>query len=277
MRILVPTDFSKPAENAAEYAAKMSLKLQAEMVLLHIAFIEGSPHAAMLKEKKIEETMLDYSRQDGTRLMQKLRKGNKSLKVTFDVIADYPVRDAVTNFAGHHDIDYIIMGTKGASGMKKLLIGSNAASVISYSDVPVIIVPEHARFKNIKSIVYASDLHALTSEMKEIISFARLFNATVHIVHVLPPDSKKGIDQTTLKNKLVRQYKYPGIITAIIPDDDPIEGIEKFIGKTDADLLAMFTHKPTFFEKLLGKSATREMAFHSRVPLLSIKKRSKKK
>jgi nucleotide-binding universal stress UspA family protein len=272
MKILVPTDFSKQAENAAQYAAKMAVKLKAELILLHVAYIDGPPHASMLRTQKIEECIMDSARQECITLMQRLVSDNKSLKASFNVILGYPVKDVVENFAVHNDITLVVMGTKGASGVKKIMIGSNAASVVGQCSVPVIIVPEHTRFKNIKNIAYASDLTSVVSEMKIIAPFAKLFNATVNIVHVLTPDSKKKIDKAKIKNDLIRKYQYRPISVHVVLDDDAGEGIDQYTGKFDTDILAMFTHKPSFFEKLFGKSATREMAFHTWLPLLSIKK-----
>ena len=164
------------------------------------------------------------------------------------------------------------MGTKGASGLTKILIGSNAVAFIGNSKTPVIAVPEHARINNIKHIVYASDMLAVNKEVKTLIQFAQLFNSSLHLLHIVAPNSKKKIDKEKIKNKLISNYKYPHISVHISMNDDIEEAIDEYIADVKADILAMFTHKPTFFEKLFGKSVTREMAFHSWIPLLSIKK-----
>ena len=115
-------------------------------------------------------------------------------------------------------------------------------------------------------------MHALSNEVKILIQFAKLFNASIHILHIVSTDSKKKIDQLKIKNKLISKYNYPHITFHISVNDNVTEAIDEYVADAKADLLAMFTHKPTFFEKLLGKSVTREMAFHGWIPLLAIKK-----
>lgn len=274
MKILVPTDFSKLSEVAIHYAAKLSKKLNAEIVLLHAVFIDAPPRAqAALKTRQILDAIVDNAVQDFAGITNEIKEevGDK-INISCKIVKGYPVKDVVETFALHNDIDLIIMGTKGASGLKKVLIGSNATSVIGNSSIPVITVPEHARFKNIKHIVYASDMLAVNKEIKILIQFAQLFDSSIHLLHIISPDSKKKIDRIKIKNELVNKYNYPKFSIHISLNDDIKEAIDEYIADIQADMLAMFTHEPTFFEKLFGKSVTREMAFHSWIPMLTFKR-----
>lgn len=183
------------------------------------------------------------------------------LNLSYKIIKGYPVEDVVVNFARHNDVSLIIMGTKGATGLKKKLIGSNATAVINSSEVPVITVPEPARFNKLKHIVYATDMTNINAEMKKPVPLAKLFDATVHISHIVSPGSKKKIDPKKIVTGLVLQMKYPKITFHISMNEDILEGIDEYIVDKKADILAMFTHDVTFFERLFGKSVTHEMAF----------------
>lgn len=278
MKILLPTDFSKLSKVAIHYAAKMALKLNAEIVLFHAVFIDAPPKAqTALKAQQILDAMAKNAKEDFVYIENEIKKecGGK-VKISSHIIKGYPVEDVIETFAEHNNIDLIIMGTKGASGLKKVLMGSNTSAVISNSNIPVIAIPEHARFRSIKHIVYASDMQMVKKEIQALMQFARLFNATIHILHIIPPDSKKKIDKTKIKKEIIAQYKYSHISVHVSLNDDIIEGIDEYIADVKADMLAMFTHKPTFFEKLFGKSITRQMAFHAWTPLLTIKKQSTK-
>ena len=162
------------------------------------------------------------------------------------------------------------MGTKGATGLTKVLIGSNAAAVINSSDIPVITVPEFARFNNLKHIVYATDILNLNKELKMIVPFAKLFDATIHILHIVSLKSKKKINTKNIVDKL--KIIYPKITFHVAINDQILEEIDEYTADIKADMLVMFTHDLTFFEKLFGKSVTRQMAFHIWIPLLTIKK-----
>lgn len=274
MKILIPTDFSKFSRVAVFYAAKLAKKLDAEIILLNVVFIGGPGRSqTMIKTQEIIDYIKENSQRNFKKLLNEIRKevGTK-VKITSETIEGYPVEDVVEKFAVENKIDMIIIGTKGASGLKKVLIGSNAAAVISNSKIPVITVPEHARYNNIKHIVYASDMLALKREIKTLIAFAQLFNAAIHMVHIVSIDSKKNFDSKKIQKDLISKYGYRQIHFHISESDDVIEAIDDFLADSKADLLAMFTHKPTFFEKLFDTSITRKMAFHSWIPLLAIKK-----
>jgi len=275
MKILLPTDFSKLSKVAVVYATKLANKLNAEIILLHVVFIDAPPRAqAALKTNQILDAMIDNAKQDLEYITNEVKQeaGNK-IDVSFKIVKGYPVEDVIETFAHNNAIDLVIMGTKGASGLIKVLIGSNATAVIGNSNIPVIAVPEHARFNNIKHIVYASDMLAVNKEIKTLIQFAQLFDSFIHILHIVSPNSKKKIDKLKIQNNLISKYNFPHISVHVSLNDDIVEAIDEYIADVKADLVAMFTHKPTFFEKLFGKSVTREMAFHSWIPLLAIKKK----
>lgn len=274
MKILVPTDFSKLASVAIRYAAELAQHTDAELILFHAVSIDGPPHAmAAMKTHQILEAMEDGAKNDLIVKMHELKKmEGPPVKTSYKLVTGHPVQDMIEHYLQHHAVDLIVMGTKGASGMKKVLMGSNAAAVIGKIDIPVITVPEHARFKPVKQIVYASDLMDIGSEMESLIRVGKVFDASIHILHIVSPGTPMDGNGEILKNELIARYHYPNLSLDFRVNENVEEAIEEFIADVHADMLAMFTHQPTFFEKLFGRSVTRELAFHSRIPLLSFKK-----
>ena len=271
MKILVPTDFSASSKNAAEYASKIATKINAEITLLHLVYRHALPHASILKEN-LERVMKQNAKQDCIELVNELRSKNKSLLISYKIMDDFDFENVIENYAVHNNIDLIIMGTRGATGLSKVIFGSNTASVISHSSVPVIAVPEHARFNGIKNIIYASDLHFLEKELPAVIPFAQQFDAGLHIFHVLKPNSEKKFDKDKLVKELTSKFRYTKITVSFSLHSDIEDGIAEFISQNQGDLLVMFTHNVSFFEKLFAKSYTRELAFQTRLPLLTFKK-----
>lgn len=270
MKILIPTDFSTPAKVALNFAIKLGRKFNAELILLSVIYQEG-PGRGSLKAKDLEEILINDALNECAKLIEEL-KSPYNPKIKYDVIPGYPVEKIINNYAINHDIDLIIMGTKGATGLKKILIGSNATSVINKSSLPVIVVPEFATFNDLSDIVYATDILDLRAEIEKVISFARNFNARVHILHVTSPREEKVIDAKEIVTQLIHRLNYPHISFAVSHADDPEEGIDEYIAKNKIDILAMFTHELTLFEKLLGKGITRQVALLNKVPLITFKK-----
>lgn len=274
MKILVPSDFSINSNNAALYAAKFAKKVNAEIILFHVVHFEHPPMVQFTGsvEKKIENIRLSIASKDCVLLVNDLKSRVKGVQISFKVVPGFPIADVIENYATTNKIDLIIMGTKGASGLAKVLFGSNAVAVINKSSIPVITVPESSRFNNVKLIVYASDLHQMQPEIQKIIPLAQLFDASIDILHILPPESRKKIDIVTVENGLIDKYKYQKISFHIAHKSDIVEEINRFVTDVKADILAMYTHELGFLESFFKTSVSREEAFHCSVPLLILKK-----
>lgn len=274
MKILVPTDFSKLSKVAVLYAAALCKKLKGEMVLVHAVYFDApSKGQVEVKMRKIMDTMVENAEQDIITLTKEIReKVGSKLNITSYVVEGHPVENVIDSIAKKYKVDFIVVGTKGASGLKKVLMGSNATAVISNSTIPVITVPEFARFNNFKNIIYASDMSSPTKELDSIINLVKVSNATLHVLHILPVDSKNKFDSDKLNTELIEQYNYPKIVVAVRKSDDIKDAIEEYVADSRAEIIAMFTRKLSFFDRLFGTSVTRAMAFHSWIPILSFRK-----
>lgn len=272
MKILIPTDFSPLSKVAVQFAVKFGKKLKAEFTILSVVNLDASPGRGVLNVKFLEDKLVENAVEDCAKLISEVKAENKGIIITSQVIKGYPVEKVVTNYTRHNDIDLIVMGTKGATGLKKLILGSNAAAVIDKSDIPVIAVPEFARFKSLKDIIYATDIANIKNELKTVVSFAKDFNATVHILHIVSPAQETKLDIKQTVTKLTKALNYRKITFTVSLNEDDTEGINEYVLKQKADMLAMFTHELTFFEKVFNKSVTRQIAFLSNVPLLTFKK-----
>lgn len=274
MRILLPTDFSKLSVIPVYYAAKLARKINAEIILFNGVNLEATPRASTsFKTTQLLDVMCKNALTDLENLADKLKEDiGEDLKVSWAMANGAPMEKVVETFTLENKIDLIVMGTKGASGLKKVLMGSNTAAVIAFSSIPVIAVPEFAYFSHIHKIVYASDFQNVENEIEALLPFARLFEASIQLLHVVSPNTPPPVAAEILEKALIDNYHYPNLSVHHLVNEKVLEAIDGFIAENGADILAMFTHKPTFFEKLFGQSVTREMAFHSNIPLLTMKK-----
>ncbi|GCC51032.1 universal stress protein [Chryseotalea sanaruensis] len=271
MKLLVPTDFSRPSKTALLYAAQMAKKLQGEIIILWFNSIQSSKKT-LSKWKKLEAEMIAIAQEDAKHLVEEVRtevKGN--LPFTYHFTSGSSFAESVDTYAVKNDVDMIIMGTKGASGVKKLIMGSHAASMIDHSRIPVLVIPEKASFKPLKKIVYASNLYEWDQEIRTIAALAAIYKASVHVLHISPVSSKSKIDKNLLP-EMIKTAGYQKIVYQDVKSDNIAKAIDDYIIANDADMLAMFTHKLDNYEKLFGRSVTRQLAFHAHVPLLTFNK-----
>lgn len=275
-KILVLTDFSKLSQVAISYAIGIAKKMEAKIILLSVINASSSSNTLM-NWKRLEEEMIKGAQRDADELLGALKKEQGKVKITYHSMLGFPLADMIDQFAVKNKVDLIVMGTKGATGLKKVTIGSNASAVIDRSSVPVVVVPGENTFKAIRKIVYATDYKNLTTEIKTVVKFAQYFNAPVHVLHVVKDSTKGEVEKTgtnteQMASELIAASKYSKIHFHVVKSDNTAQAVDKFVVDNKADMLTMFTHRLDFYEKLFGKSITRQLAFHSTVPLLTFNK-----
>ena len=272
-KIVLLTDFSPLSKVAMNYAVKMAANLSAEFTILNIVRLEGIPKAN-LKLRQIEKNIAAISQEEGARLVKEITsqiKGNYSIQ--FKAIRAHTVAEMVRKYIDKNQTNMVVMGLQGASALKKARLGGTTVSVIDVCKVPVMAIPELARYKNMEHIVYASDLKNAQKELDIIVEFARIFGSAVHMIHVAPVMDKKLEISKNLVEEIINKMGYDKLDFQLILDDDVTTAIDGYIKKTKADLLTTFTHKLSLEEKLFGRSVTRKLAYQGTIPLLAVKRK----
>lgn len=274
VNILVPTDLSDLSKIAVQYAIKIANKLGGTVTLLHVINIIQPTRATMrLQLKSLEKDLVDTAKED---LDIFVRDVSKQLKISepikVKVVKGANFNDTIKKEAKKLRTGLIVMGTRGASGLRKYVMGSNTTSVIEVSHVPVLAVPELGDFKNFKNVVYATDLQHTQQELKTLIPYLEKFGSKVHLIHVT--SSLKEVSNLEKKiSAIVEKAGMQNVICKVMVNKKIDEAIEHYVSVSNADLLAMFTHDLSFFEKLFDRSMTRKMAFHSKIPLLAFRQK----
>ncbi len=265
-KILVPTDFSESSRASLSYAAMLALKMDAELILLHVIDISNSE--MLLKRARLEEEVVELARQDAGYLIDSIRaEMGQNLKISFEYRMGHPLHKVIDNFVQQNDVGLIVMGSHGASGLRKVLMGSMAMQVINNSSVPVIAVPKGAIFQ-LDKIIYATDMSNLAKELDFLVGFAQRFSASVHVVHVLASDEPNP-DRTEIKAQIAR-IGYPKIYFHVLRGDEVSRVVSTFVRRGKAHMLAMFTHRLDFFGHLFSTSVTQEIAAQNHLPVLTI-------
>lgn len=269
VNILVPTDFSRLSLIAVKYAVRISNKLGGDIILLHVVDLQKS-----LKERfRIDGNPRQLVRQIEEELEKIVAEVAAEItlkkKPRFKISQGNLFSDTILKESKRFHCGLIVMGTKGASGMKKTFLGSNTVSVISESHIPVLAVPEKAEFKSFRNVIYATNLKDLDKQLSVIIPLIERFGSTIHILHVVDHGRVRELEEKI--EAAVAKTGYKNIVILVTMDHDIESAILHYISLSKADLVAMFTHKPTFYERLLDKSVTRKLAFHSRIPLLAFR------
>src|SRR5690606_1426586 len=266
VNILVPTDFSPLSKFALKYAIRIANTLGGNITVLHIMTMTRALRFTMMERVlPANSDVLKSAERELETLIKTLSEQYKSSKtIKYHVVRGAYFPSTLLREARKLRSGLIVMGTRGATGLTRAVLGSNTNSVIEVSHVPVLAVPEKAEFKGFRNVVYASDLSNLEEEMAILIRYIEKFESTIHLVHIIPPGGHIDVVEKEIE-AVLRKFDYKDIITLVLVNDDLDSALDQYVQVSRADVLAMFTHELSFFEKVFDRSTTRKMAFHSRI------------
>lgn len=272
-KILFPTDFSKTANNAFVYALEMAKFLEAELVVLHVyelPIVSYEGYSAYISEvyETIElnnfENFKDY-----IPTLRKIAEEHQldSIKMSH-VLEEGDLVAAIKKLAKKEKVNLIVMGTKGASGMKETFIGSNAGSVIKKVAVTSLIVPAKAKFEKIKTIGFTTRFRTKDrAALQQVLDFAKQVKAKVKCLYVRTFDS--DVSEAKIM-KWREDFKNEPVEFFVIPHDDVKQTIFDFMSNQNIDILSMLTYKRSFLEGLFNQSLTKKLSYHSEIPILTL-------
>lgn len=267
--ILVPTDFSKNSLNAIDYAVALAKKKRAKIILLNTYH-----HAPPAVDIPTPSDVINSLRIDSISKLETIcSEIIKRKKVKCEYISRFDLAvPGIVNVIKEKKADIVIMGTKGASEVKKLLIGSNTANVIEKATCPVISIPEGAVFNGIKKILFATDYNESDiNVIKKIVELAKMFDAKITILHISDGEFNHFSENAYLKefkNKVQKKIHYSKISYKLTEGKRLENALQDEIDKTNPDLLVMSTERRNLLEKLFGSSATKRMVYRSEIPLM---------
>lgn len=139
-KILVAVDGSEASMDAADYAIEIARKYDSELIALYVILSDITLFGPNLPPHIIE--IRQQAQQHLDRIKQKLSDHAYDDKIHMgtEIISSTTTVGGIVNFAERENVDLIVIGTKGRSGFKKLLLGSVASGVVTYAHCPVIVV-----------------------------------------------------------------------------------------------------------------------------------------
>mgnify|MGYP002395933888 CR=1 FL=1 len=267
-RLLVATDFSATANNALIYALDFAEATKAEVVILHawrMPVEAATPYSHNL--------YLELEKEADAKMQQLDHDFLYAPKVPYECLvkSGTPV-DLIEALAREKQVDFIVMGTRRAEGAKTWL-GSVTTQVVKQSSLPVLVIPEEARFAPLKTIVLATTLEKVPqlTELHVVKVLASIFEASVHSLHIHTTDKEYTLEQQKFQEALDGYWGGIPHHLFTVPSDKPSEGIEEFLVQHEADILVMSYQPHTLLDHLLHASVIKQMVFHATQPLLIAK------
>lgn len=270
-QILFPTDFSKNAEKALNYAIEIAGSYNADIIILHTYY----PYSLPLDQEEFREEEVKNQEERTRRLMKEteslIYEKNKNI-VTHRLIRSGKTVDILLEVAKEKKVDLIIMGTKGASGIKEALLGTNTAEVISSSHYPVLAVPEKANFSGIKDVVFAAEFSS-SNELRKLNTTTAIFknfSPDMTILELADGVRKEQLLEMASDNGVRQVIEQSRFESPCGDKKDKEKCIRQYLKSNPADILCLSRKKKGFLQSLFSEDYVKELTYHADLPMLVI-------
>ena len=273
--ILVTTDLSPNSKAGVRFAIQLAAQTQSKLVFYHV--IELLTPTSWSKEDAIHfvETTIKTGEEQLTAFLKPIYALFPAMSLKHESVVELgtDVDNLIINYAKKIEADFICMSTHGGGVLDKI-VGTNASSLVSFSPIPVIVVPRNYHKKQIEKIGYASDYAHIDHEMPIVQAFAASLNAQLDVYHF-----NYNVHDTHIKavfEKIKHKYASKKVFfhsPDICLDYSLVEHLQRVIDKEKPSILVMFTEpKGNWLERFFIESKTVDMSFNSKVPLLTMHK-----
>lgn len=261
MKVLVLTDFSDNAKNAAEFAIK-SLGKETEYILAN-TYEEDDAH------DYYEETNEYATKQKLEQEIKRLQEISEGTPIK-PIASEGDPDDLARRFEKRANADMIIMGTKGESSVSRDLMGSVAVKVSKATRLPVLCIPAKAVYSGVKKIVLAIDYRDFEPENElfmPLVNLSKIYGSQIMILSVIGKGER--IENSRSISEVKREV-FPDIKTTwhFIPSDNPSDAIEEFCRENEANILSVISKNRGFIERIFHSSVSERLIRRANLPIL---------
>lgn len=268
IQIIVPTDFSDASKNAFHYACALSADLPSARIILFHSYdnefrgSDGSPLAGA-EENSISIMLL---------ALENIIKehGSKGLSIT-PVVQKGGFLKSFQELIAQQENCLVVMGLRGASRLEQFFMGSTTLRVAEHIKCPVLIIPPHAVYQKINTVIFSSDLHQVkqTTPTDLLCRVLRLFSPKLIVAYVNMDQQDYDVykQEKSDLDVLLKEF-WPEYL--IIRINDFAKAIHGLALEKQADLIITVPRKHGFWERVFTTSHTSKLAYHSDIPLLTI-------
>lgn len=261
--IFIPTDFTSVAHHAMQYVAEMFKNDKIKYILFNCFELSHDETRSYLQIKQEHE--------------EKLEEDLKLIKDLTNNTGEYEtiLSHGKLNFIPHellqeHDVDLILMGTRGLSDAEEYIGRSHAGEFVTHVNANILVIPDGFHYTPVTNIVFATNYRNVKSDRTLMLlkEFVDANDANLFVLYVnsggLPmtsfqKENKDKMDEFFAKNKV----SFHEFLADKVEDE-----IEDFMLRYNIDLVSAIPMHNNFVERLFHKSLVKKLAEHATKPLL---------
>ena len=273
--VLLPTDFSDNSMNAVKYALEFFKYHKTEFYFMHAYQNEFYDNEELISREVYDDVLDNISNasQKGLEdLLKEVKKLAPNPRYTYHIISSFNTLVEEANYlADKHNIDLIVMGTKGKSNERDIVFGSQTFQVLKYVQCPVLAIPSNYTNTQPKRILFPTNylIPNKRRELKLLSQIAKPYRSEIDVLYIsksdklsMRPEDNKGFIQDILQDNDVKFR---------IEDSKKIaETIKEYISKNNIDMIAMVNTQHSFLEDMLFPSEIDKVSLGLDIPLLAM-------
>lgn len=273
--ILIPTDFSRASKNAVDYALSL---FEGSGNVFHFLntytpdFVHSRVMALTQGGGATEDPMQLASEEGLKSLVGEISERCPNSGHVFYTTSSFNLlTEEIKEQLSLKEIDLIISGTTGASGLKEVFLGSNTVRILrASSDCPVLVVPQETRFKKPVKIGLVTDFANpyTAGQIATMLFFANKLQAKIQVMHIGNRDGLSGFQELHKHQLFMELERLDPQMQWSWPQASKASVIQEYIREHSVDLLIMIRNDHRLVEEWVREPVVKKVAFHTRVPML---------
>lgn len=269
--ILIPVDFSKTTQAATRFALSLASKIDGKLMLLHTYSVYRSSfvgEAGNIKEKERVEAEAHQKMED---LKAEMYKTNAEVEISVH-FEKGSLMEAIVPFVEKNKVDLVISGTEGATGIKYVLLGSNAYDIAKLLPVPFVSVPTTSQSNAIQKVAFFTDYNPKDKKtLKSLVTTLDYKEFSYHFVHI-HEDSSVSIETETKRleehvKELQASANIKNVTYELVHGKKSIDLVNEISKREEVNLLALTMKDASFFDKFFNKTLARAIIMQGDTPL----------
>ncbi|XCF07566.1 universal stress protein [Tamlana crocina] len=272
-RVLLPTDFSENSVSAINYAMALLKSESCEFYILNVQKASSYITDDMMivsPSSTVYKTLIESAKKSVDNLISDLKTNFSNPNHSFNGLVDYDnFADAINQVSDTNDIDFIIMGTKGTSGIEKMIFGSNTVRVMQHCDVPVLAIPKHCSYSSLNSLAFLiNNLKALQPKSLKVLNYLLEKNdAKLKLLSTGTLSEQEAL-QTLASNFIKSHFPLAEHEFLAASGNNLYEVVHDYIETHSVKLLCIVSKHHSFLEQLFSNEPIENLAFKMNLPFL---------
>ncbi|MBO3097796.1 universal stress protein [Gelidibacter pelagius] len=270
--ILIPTDFSDNAWSAARYVLNLYADEPCTFYFSYAWTFLNSGARTHISQSYIDP-LIEQSKEQLAAVKERADKESTNPDHKFETIYTVgSLEDCIEVSIKKHNIDLVVMGTKGATGAKKYILGSNTVSVINKIRLcPILLVPTKCEFVKPDQIAFPSDFSRFFGEdLLPITQLAEMTKATINVLHIKGKDGLTEVQNTNFEMLKAHLKDYSHTFNWLPSHRAKADVIADFIKENNVKILTMINYEHSFIENIIKEPIIKKLGFKSKIPFLVI-------